>query len=537
MIVDNYFNDIDVSASIANGTGAARINTVTRFRSTKFILRDSGNDHNYIFVTSNLAANRNITYPVLTADDEPLFKTVAATVFNRTFDSTNMIDGAALTNATATLAKIANIATARILGRTTGGSGVIEELTATQATAMLNVFTDSLKGLVQLSGGGSSNFLRADGTWAAPPGGGGGDSVTINGVSLVDMDLDDATPAPSANHVNVLWQKDASSPANVSAQVPPAGAAAIGVVTTGGQTFAGDKTFNNAVTMVEELYLTGDISPSQITSNQNDYNPTGQGTSTRIRLDSNTSFNEITGLSNGSDGRVLLLTNISNNTVLLTQQNTGSTAAQRVDTLGYDVPIYPKDTIMLIYDSTLSRWTVKDLYSKIMPVGRYGFYYRHDMMGNVADSYSSFGTSGTGAANSVTAVTSTAAHPGVVQHQTGTTTSGLALFLATNKDNILLGNSWYWRYEAMIRVPTLSDGTNRYSITVGFSDSTSAAAPNDCVRAYYEDNTNSGQWRLACESNDTITNNDSSSAVAANTWYRVTVIVYSDNTAELFING
>src|SRR5687767_13737485 len=129
---------------------------------------------------------------------------------------------------------------------------------------MLNVFTDSLSGLARLSAGGPSNLLRDDGTCAAPPGGGTEDSVTINRISLADLDLDDATPAPSANHVNVLWLKDTSIPANVSAHVPPAGAAAIAAATTGGQTFAGDKTFNNAVTMVEELYLTGDISPSQI---------------------------------------------------------------------------------------------------------------------------------------------------------------------------------------------------------------------------------------------------------------------------------
>lgn len=46
-------------------------------------------------------------------------------------------------------------------------------LTPTQVTADLNLFTSSLKGLVPLSGGGTANFLRADGTWAAPPGGGG----------------------------------------------------------------------------------------------------------------------------------------------------------------------------------------------------------------------------------------------------------------------------------------------------------------------------------------------------------------------------
>jgi hypothetical protein len=41
----------------------------------------------------------------------------------------------------------------------------------TAATAALNLFTSTLQGLVPASGGGTSNFLRADGAWAAPPGG------------------------------------------------------------------------------------------------------------------------------------------------------------------------------------------------------------------------------------------------------------------------------------------------------------------------------------------------------------------------------
>ena len=43
--------------------------------------------------------------------------------------------------------------------------------TPTQATATLDVVTSGAKGLAPASGGGSTNFLRADGTWAVPAGG------------------------------------------------------------------------------------------------------------------------------------------------------------------------------------------------------------------------------------------------------------------------------------------------------------------------------------------------------------------------------
>jgi hypothetical protein len=74
-----------------------------------------------------------------------------------------------------TNAKLANVATATIKGRATAGTGDPEDLTGTQATALLDSFTSGAKGLAPASGGGTTNFLRADGTWTAPPGGGGFD--------------------------------------------------------------------------------------------------------------------------------------------------------------------------------------------------------------------------------------------------------------------------------------------------------------------------------------------------------------------------
>jgi len=80
-------------------------------------------------------------------------------------------------NDAVTNAKAANMATQTIKGRTTAGTGDPEDLTATQATAILNAMvgdsgSGGTKGLVPAPGSGDTaagKFLKADGTWVVPP--------------------------------------------------------------------------------------------------------------------------------------------------------------------------------------------------------------------------------------------------------------------------------------------------------------------------------------------------------------------------------
>lgn len=115
--------------------------------------------------------------------------------------SANVTGTATIGNGVVTLAKQADVATASIMGRVTAGTGSQEALTGTQATTLLDTFTSALKGLAPASGGGTTNFLRADGTWAAPPGGGGGSP----GGSTTQIQFNDA--GAFAGDADLTWDK------------------------------------------------------------------------------------------------------------------------------------------------------------------------------------------------------------------------------------------------------------------------------------------------------------------------------------------
>lgn len=125
------------------------------------------------------------------------------------------------------------------------------------------------------------------------------------------------------------------------------------VGTAAGTVAAGDHA-HAAVTVSEIFALSGDISPSQITANQNDYNPTGLSTASTLRL-STDAARDITGLQGGADGRVIVLHNTGSNNIVLKDESTSSTAAYRF-ALNADVTLGADQAAVLQYDSTSSRW-------------------------------------------------------------------------------------------------------------------------------------------------------------------------------------
>jgi hypothetical protein len=102
------------------------------------------------------------------------------------------------------------------------------------------------------------------------------------------------------------------------------------------------------------LVLTGVIAPPQITSNQNDYSPTGAATASVLQLSSDAS-RTVSGLAGGAEGRVVSLINVGSQPIVVSDESTSSSAANRF-ALGANLSIAAKQAAMLRYDGAAARW-------------------------------------------------------------------------------------------------------------------------------------------------------------------------------------
>lgn len=150
----------------------------------------------------------------------------------------------------------------------------------------------------------------------------------------------------------------------------------------------------------------------------------------------------------------------------------------------------------------------------------------------------------TGAASSAGALAAEAGRNGMIECSTGTDTNGAAAVLSNNavQNGILDIQPASGRIEftGWVRFPTLSDGTNTYKAWIGLANSTiPSAAPVDGVDLTYTSAENSGKWRGACSEDSATTYvEDTGTAVAAGTWYRVSFMINAAATSvEFFING
>jgi hypothetical protein len=123
--------------------------------------------------------------------------------------------------------------------------------------------------------------------------------------------------------------------------------------------------------------------------------------------------------------------------------------------------------------------------------------------------------------------------------QTGTTNTGRAFCLSASGSYSIVAINTSYRYSAgyRLRIPVLSNGTDRYGIVVGYMDDVNSyAAVTDGFGFRYIDTDSSGVWIAWAKDNGSITEAATSITVAANTNYRLQVTTIG-GIAYYYIDG
>ena len=182
-------NDITQGTLVVCSNGTTNSNSVWRLSSANPITLDTSNI-TFVVSSSGSSSGSNTGDQTITLTGDVTGTgtgSFAATIADNAVSNAKIADNA-VSNA-----KIAQVATATFKGRTTSGTGNVEDLTATQATALLNeVVGDSgsggTKGLVPAPASGDAaalKFLKADGTWSATPGGNANATESVAGIAEI----------------------------------------------------------------------------------------------------------------------------------------------------------------------------------------------------------------------------------------------------------------------------------------------------------------------------------------------------------------
>lgn len=164
--------------------------------------------------------------------------------------------------------------------------------------------------------------------------------------------LTNATGLPIATGVSGLGTGVATALATPSSS--NVAAAVTDETGTGALVFGTSPSLGGTVDFTQAMKISGDTSPSQITSNQNDYAPANFSTSTVIRIESDAA-RDITGIAAGSDGLRKLWCNVGSFAITFKDESASSTAGNRL-AFGADLALGSKACNWLIYDATSSRW-------------------------------------------------------------------------------------------------------------------------------------------------------------------------------------
>jgi hypothetical protein len=149
-----------------------------------------------------------------------------------------------------------------------------------------------------------------------------------------------------------------------------------------------------------------------------------------------------------------------------------------------------------------------------------------------------FVTSSNGSAsNTATGVDSTENAIGVVELTTGANSAGRCR-IHKGADQILFGTGTELELSYRVCIPTLSTGTERFTVYAGYNDNSGAGNMTDGAFFSYIDNVNGGRWSTVTANNSSRTTKDSGVAPSAGVYQILTIRVDSTgNNVYFYIDG
>ena len=283
------------------------------------------------------------------------------------------------------------------------------------------------------------------------------------------------------------------------------------------------------------------ITPPLLTASANNYNPTGFGTATEVRVSGNNAIQMITGFNAETNGEEKTITNIGNHPLYLAPEHSGSTPANRIAYFE-EVLIPPGASCRIFYDGVSSRWRPADSpcpnYTNIKRSVHYD-----KSAGKPPQSLTDDIQLGAHGGITQSAASPSATSPFCAWNfNTGSnSTGGLGLYFARTSDDIAFVTGAHIVAKAQIKTPAaVGDNTNNYYTFLriaslplnGFWDL------NNSLGIRYRHTVNDGYWECYARSNNSDTVLDSGILFEPDTDYELMVTLNKSNTeATYFING
>lgn len=352
----------------------------------------------------------------------------------------------------------------------------------------------------------ASNYLRGDGTWSTPAGSG----------DMVLADVQTVTGAKTFNDTRLLLRNVANTfngsftNTNTADRIYtlPDRAFTLDNITTSTTTnitglIRGNGTAVSAATANTDYIVGGTtISPAQITSDQNNYNPSGFDDADVIRISGDNGIRAITSLAAPTTAAKPMSRTIINTggfPIYFPAEHPSGTAANRF-TGTEDFMLHPYKSTNVIYDETSTRWRT---IGRDVPLATNTVFFNYNAGSVTAGDFGNvtFLTIGTGTITP-TAATTTLPSSALMSTAAASTSGYMVYFNRTTVTYSAFGTGHNWA-ESILSIPNLSDGTETYALylQITATPSSTTANVNNNVGIRYSSTINSGKWELYSKDN------------------------------------